>query len=717
MPSSAPLKPLPLRQGLLLSAASVLVFFTLLEGGLALIGVKPALEAKDPFVGFASNVPLFVRDGDRMKTASNRRDFFNAQSFSAAKAPGTVRIFCLGGSTTYGRPYDDATSFCGWLRELLPEADPSKRWEVINAGGVSYASYRVAHLMEELVGYEPDLFIVYTGHNEFLEKRTYGRLRGVPPAVRATMVLLARTRVWSAMDAVLRRAGIYDRLAGKKRDRLPGKVTTVLARSAGPERYTRDDDLRGEVLLHFKLSLERMAALSRSAGAKILFVAPASNLKDCSPFKSEHTPGLDASARTRSESLLAGAEKALREENWEEALEGLDEAVALDPRHAGVRYRRGRALLGLGRYDEAQREFRRARDEDVCPLRALTPVRGIVVETAEERGVPVVDFAAVVRRHAETESGGSIPGKELFLDHVHPTIEGNKLLASSLLDEMVDEGLVEPSPDRGERAVAAAAKRVEAKVDDRYRALALANLARVLSWAGKTEDVARLAKEALSLAGGDPRVAAKAGGVLSSYYRDQEEPEKALETLFSALKAAPADPELRLKLGLIQLDPPVRKRDKAAGNLLLACKLMPLNDTARLTFAIAMAKRGRYRIAYANASEALRLNPQNAEAKSYVTRLHRLLRDELPERKLAALALESYPSGAPRRLSQYHLDAGGARVKDGLEAEWYENGRLKRILDYDLGHLNGFETVWGPDGRRKSRRGFRQGIPVSDSAP
>ena len=82
----------------------------------------------------------------------------------------------MGGSTTYGRPYFDNVSFCGWLRAYLQAADPTRNWEVINAGGVSYASYRVAILMEELVEYDPDLFIVYSGHNEFLERRTYPQI-------------------------------------------------------------------------------------------------------------------------------------------------------------------------------------------------------------------------------------------------------------------------------------------------------------------------------------------------------------------------------------------------------------------------------------------------------------------------------------------------------------------------------------------------------------
>ncbi len=36
------------------------------------------------------------------------------------------------------------------MREFLPTIDEVKNWEVINAGGISYASYRVANVMEEL---------------------------------------------------------------------------------------------------------------------------------------------------------------------------------------------------------------------------------------------------------------------------------------------------------------------------------------------------------------------------------------------------------------------------------------------------------------------------------------------------------------------------------------------------------------------------------------
>ncbi len=262
---------LPLWQAVLLPVVSVLVFFLLLEGGLALFGVSPVLKTEDPFVGFAANVPLYVPDPDAARGIDGHRPnklrYFNQQSFPREKDPETYRIFTLGGSTTYGRPYSDTTSFAGWLRELLPLVDASRKWEVINAGGISYASYRVAHLMEELVRYQPDLFIVYTGHNEFLEERTYGEIREMPAAIRSTVALLSRTRTWSAMNTAMQSLGVAPQTNNASHDQLSGEVNAILDRSAGLERYTRDDALQAKIFEHYRISLERMAALARSVGA------------------------------------------------------------------------------------------------------------------------------------------------------------------------------------------------------------------------------------------------------------------------------------------------------------------------------------------------------------------------------------------------------------------------------------------------------------------
>ncbi|MCB0307690.1 MAG: O-GlcNAc transferase, partial [Calditrichaeota bacterium] len=173
-----------------------------------LVGVEPLHQRSDALVGFAGYSPLFVErttpEGEHVfGTAPTKFNWFNPQQFPTTKAADVKRVICLGGSTTYGRPYDDRTSFCGWLRAFLPAVDPGKQWEVINAGGISYASYRVARLMEELVRHEPDLFVIYTGHNEFLEKRTYDRMLRTPELMRTLASLASRLRVYSLLSDIV----------------------------------------------------------------------------------------------------------------------------------------------------------------------------------------------------------------------------------------------------------------------------------------------------------------------------------------------------------------------------------------------------------------------------------------------------------------------------------------------------------------------------------
>ena len=148
-------------------------------------GVRPAYFRRDPYAGFTPNVRHFQEEaepgGNSMVTiVPSKRETLNPIRFPARKPPGTFRIVCLGGSATYGRPFFDHTSFAGWLRALLPRADSSRKWEVINAGAISYASYRVKGIMAELAEYQPDLFIAYMGHNEFLERRTYAGVLQAP---------------------------------------------------------------------------------------------------------------------------------------------------------------------------------------------------------------------------------------------------------------------------------------------------------------------------------------------------------------------------------------------------------------------------------------------------------------------------------------------------------------------------------------------------------
>jgi len=542
---------LPLRKKLAFSLATTALLLAVLEGALAIVGVQSPLATHDPFVGFASNIPLFIEDPTAtnvqvMITAPGKLDYFNAQRFLRQKPRGTYRIFCLGGSTTYGRPYDDATSFSGWLRELLPAAAPANQWEVINAGGVSYASYRVAAVMGELSAYQPDLFVIYTGHNEFLEERTYGNLRSVSPVLRHISGALAHTRTYGLVQRLLDlgprvETGHYQ---------LPGEVDAILDQTVGPASYHRDDQWRQGVFEHFKYNLRRMAAIARSCGADVIFIAPASNLKDFAPFKSQHSAGLTHRQIKQFGIHVQQGDSLARSDKLVEALHEYQAAEEIDDRSAELHFKRGKALFAIGRFPQAADAFRIAIDEDVCPLRAPREIVRTVRETADQLNIPLVDFEQLLRNECLKKQGHNAPGREYFLDHVHPTIETHRLLALAIIHKIAQTGTINGSGDIADAAIAGVSSRVYSRVDREAHAVALRNLAKVLNWAGKHEEAGPLALRALETFPNDPESLVLA----AAYANSKGNLERAIEMLEKAVGQAPEYAEARRLLVAALID-------------------------------------------------------------------------------------------------------------------------------------------------------------------
>lgn len=71
--------------------------------------------------------------------------------------------------------------------------------------------------------------------------------------------------------------------------------------------------------------------------------------------------------------------------------------------------------------------------------------------------------------------------------------------------------------------------------------------------------------------------------------------------------------------------------------------------------------------------------------------------------------LDVYPSVAPRKLVQLRRDPSGRNIPDGMEVEFYENGRIKRFVDYTKGVMDGEELVWDRDGKLISRTLYQAG--------
>ncbi len=412
------------------SVVALLLSFTLLEVMLALLGVRPERTDSDPYAGFSLNYPLFVEEtspgGEAvMVTAKRRLDFFNPQRFPKLKASGTFRLFSLGGSTTYGHPYSDPTSFNGWLRELLRATAPGRNWEAINAGGISYGSARVTGLMHELVRYQPDLFVVYCGQNEFLERHLEAKIPVHNAFARFWHDLAARSRSATLIKHLAARRSTGGGASAPADSAVTREPVTLLDNTLGPAAYTREDAVRMRTFQQYRANLKRMIEIARSAGAHIIFVLPASNLRDVSPFKSRISEAVTEINQARWLQLYRQARDDYANPVATNALALLSEAASIDDRSANLHFLKGRILEKLGRFPEAKMSYERALEEDLCALRAPAAILRALREVTAEAKVPAVDFVALQEAHSEH----GIPGAAVFLDHVHPTIEANRLLA------------------------------------------------------------------------------------------------------------------------------------------------------------------------------------------------------------------------------------------------------------------------------------------------
>jgi hypothetical protein len=387
----------------------------------------------DPFVGFSDVHPLFVLNEKtgKYEVPPSRYNFFRPESFAAEKPAREFRIFVLGGSTVQGRPYEIETSFTTWLELSLNAAAPSRHWEVVNCGGISYASYRLIPILQEILGYRPDHIIVCTGQNEFLEERSYEHIKYAPAVLSWPQRQASRLRTFTVL---------HQTIFGSPKDRpvLGPETDPMLDWKGGMAKYHRDPEWQAGVVAHYEFNLRRMVDLARDAGVPLTFLTPVNNL-EWPPFKPQHREGITADERAQFQTLIDRARR-LYSVAPDQALELLEQAAAIDDQHALVHFEIGMCCQSLLDMRGAKKALTRAKDLDVCPLRMLESQVQLLHQVARETSTPLVDAQTLIA----AQSRGGIPGNRWLVDHVHPSIEGHQLIAQGLLEELLRQQRLAP---------------------------------------------------------------------------------------------------------------------------------------------------------------------------------------------------------------------------------------------------------------------------------
>ena len=463
--------------------------FPMFEATCRLAGWGAKITPVDVFAEFDSSRKLFALSADKTeyRVADDRRAYFAEESFPANKSPGTFRIFVFGGSTVQGRPFSIPTSFGTFLKLGLQHAEPSRNWEVVNCGGVSYASYRLLPIVEECLNYQPDLFIVCAGHNEFLECVTYGEAMSASSGIRDARIWLNSLHSLRLLRHTLQTqstAASGDGVPG--RAMLPDEVDALLDHQGGLEAYTKASLHRGPIVEQFGLNLQQMVDLSKASDVRLMFMRPPSNLADCPPFKSEFSASSDTAVRKKIVEQLKAAQS-LQRDDLSRSIRLLESTAELDPEFAFTWYQLGRSYLLSRRIEDAQSAFVQARDADVCPLRMTSSLAQTLQQVASRNRI----LHWNVHRFLEGQSRHGIVGDSTLVDHVHPSFRSNQKIAVELIERFAPLLGVSTSEDWKAAAEATFEAHLQS-LNDMYYLRGRQTLENLKAWAAGRGDGPRL---------------------------------------------------------------------------------------------------------------------------------------------------------------------------------------------------------------------------------
>jgi tetratricopeptide (TPR) repeat protein len=350
------------------------------------------------------------------------------------KPAGTFRIFCLGGSTTVGYPYWFNGSFSSFLRDRLHRTFPERPIEVINLGMTAINSYTVVDMARELHRYQPDLLIVYDGHNEF-----YGALGAAsreslnaPRWLTALYLRLLHFRTVLAVREIV--ASIIGEDAPSTTSRSLG---TMMERLAWDKFVPYGSPTYARALEDFGGNLEELKHICAEHGIPLVLATQVSNLRDQPPFVSSDPGG---HAGERMHALLDAGAKQYALGHFDSALVSFRDALPFDTLHSDTYYRVARCLDTLGHTHEAELAYRRARDFDQLRFRTSSDFNNAILSAGNDSTVLVVEMEQVFREH----SPDSLIGNALLFEHLHPRAFGQFLMAGAFARAMRERGLLAP---------------------------------------------------------------------------------------------------------------------------------------------------------------------------------------------------------------------------------------------------------------------------------
>ena len=331
----------------------------------------------------------------------------NSPNVELAKPADVTRIVVLGDSRTMaeGVPFDEI--YPRRLERLLREANPGRKFEVINGGVSGYSSHQGRALLEEkLLAYEPDYVTVLFGINDQDRDQKVSD-REKADIYDSWLTTLRGLSNRSMLIYSLRRQ--VDQLRGWAFGKTP--VRSVV--------YDSDDPKRRVSFAEYRENLTAIADLGVAHGFEPIFL-----IVPTSPYA--YYPSLfkwsSSNLHQEDSDLAWRARGAFDDANYELAVELFERLLARSPQTNAARRMLAVSLQHLGRFEDAHSHFVRL-NQGIIFARYQEVVGWVAAATKTK----VVDLTP---EFTELRKG------TLYVDDMHPNAAGHEIIAWRLFEEL-----------------------------------------------------------------------------------------------------------------------------------------------------------------------------------------------------------------------------------------------------------------------------------------
>lgn len=367
-----------------------ILFFVLLELGLRLFNYGYNLDqwVEVTHTSLALNPEI------------GKRYFYTTQTipesiqdiFDKDKSPNSFRVFVLGGSSAAGYPYMPLGSFSRYIRQRLEHNYPQTKVEVINIGLTAVNSYTIRDFIPGVIEQNPDLVIIYAGHNEYYGALGVGSMESLGKS-RSFINLVLYLNKYKTTQLVRDFISWFSTQIASETE---SKTGTLMSRMAMDQEIVFNSEVYELGIEQFAGNISESLEMLSKANINVIMGTLVSNLSDQIPFISK---------------------------------------AAEDLPSANDVYSTAKKYLNDGLIEKADSLFRYAKDLDLLRFRAPEKINKTILSFADRYNIPVVNLDSIFSKYDPV----GIIGDNLMTDHLHPTLDGYMLIGKSFYNVMIEE--------------------------------------------------------------------------------------------------------------------------------------------------------------------------------------------------------------------------------------------------------------------------------------